>query len=132
MDPDSIKCVIVVRDGPIPPTKHQALSVVMKFLPLVADDAPLIHVRRGTPGLMGDESLRDELALSLVGEMEDKGMLEPGAWERSRRMYVLAGDAADTDYLITAVLKAEPARKADSPRHPNWLTNLLRLRPRRP
>ncbi|UUU43373.1 hypothetical protein [Streptomyces sp. NBC_00162] len=107
MDPDGIEGVIIARDGFILPTMEEALVVVTKFLPLIADDAPLIHLRRSVPGTMSDESTRDELALSLVLELEREGPMAPGAWARSRRMFVLAGAANDTDYLVTVVRKRE-------------------------
>ncbi|MFJ8827805.1 hypothetical protein ACIREE_39495 [Streptomyces sp. NPDC102467] len=107
--PDTIEGVVVVRDGLIRPAMDEVLPVVMKFLPLVADDAPLLHVGRGTPGMMGDEATRDQLAQSLLLELELEGTLAPGAWVRSRRMFVLAGAANDTDYLVTVVTRKQGA-----------------------
>lgn len=119
MDPDGIEGVIVARDGPILPTMDDALVVVTKFLPLIADDAPLIHIRRSVPGMMSDESTRDELALSLVLELERERVMAPGAWVRSRRMFV-PGAANDTNYLITVVRKSEQQPSPADRRPPIW------------
>ncbi|MFL6119244.1 hypothetical protein [Actinophytocola sp.] len=107
MDPNEIEGVIVARDGLIPPTMDEALVPVTKFLPLIADDAPLIHIRRSIPGLMSDESTREELARSLVLEMEREMAITSAAWARSERMFIRAGTANDTDYLIIVVRKDE-------------------------
>ncbi|MFD5030003.1 DUF6585 family protein [Streptomyces sp. NPDC058405] len=115
MDPNGIEGVIVARDGFTLPTMDEALVVVTKFLPLIADDAPLIHIRRSVPGMMGDESTRDELAQSLVLKLEGEGVIAAGAWVRSRRMFVLAGDANDTNYLITVVRKNLRAQTRPEP-----------------
>ncbi|MWA15722.1 hypothetical protein [Streptomyces sp. BA2] len=108
--PESIEGVVVARDGLIPPTMEEALRVVTKFVPLTADDAPLIHNRPGVPGLMSDTSTRDEMASSLVHDLEREGLLAHGAWTRSRRLFILAGTAIDTDYLITVVRKPKGTR----------------------
>ncbi|KUN38753.1 hypothetical protein AQJ27_44025 [Streptomyces olivochromogenes] len=115
MDPEEIEGVIVARDGFILPTMDEALVPVTKHLPLIADDAPLIHIRRSIPGMMGDESTRNELAQSLVRELEHEGAIAAGAWGRSKRMFVLAGDANDTNYLITVVRKKTRAQTRPEP-----------------
>lgn len=107
MNPESIEAVIVTRDGPIAPTTDQALSVVTRRLPLIDDDAALIHVRRSVPGKMKGESTRERLARSLVYALERDGALGPGAWARSKRELASAGNATDTDYLVTVVQKSE-------------------------
>ncbi|MFD4941361.1 hypothetical protein ACFWNT_02210 [Streptomyces sp. NPDC058409] len=130
MDPDGIEGVVVARDGFILPTMDEALVVVTKFLPLIADDAPLIHIRRSTPGMMSDESTRDELAQSFVLKLEREGVMAPGAWARSRRMFILAGAASDTDYLITVVRKGEQHASPADPRrgtHMATYTYLLQI-----
>lgn len=66
---------------------------------------------------MSDESTRDELALSLVLELEREGPMAPGAWARSRRMFVLAGAANDTDYLVTVVRKRGQHPSSSVPLH---------------
>ncbi|MCX4984995.1 hypothetical protein [Streptomyces sp. NBC_00572] len=105
MDPDTIEGVVVVRDGPIRPTTDEALAVVTKFLPLIPDDAPLLHIRRAGPGTMSDDSTRDGLVQSLLLDLEREGVLVPAAWGRSRHMHVLAGPAGDANYLINVVCK---------------------------
>lgn len=129
-DPDRIEGVIVVRDGLIRPTTDEALAVVTKFLPLIPDDAPLLHVRRAGPGTMSDDSTRDGLARSLLLDLEREGVLAPDAWGRSRRMHVLAGTARDTDYLITVVRKRDrrpsPAAPQDGARRSTY-TYLLQI-----
>ncbi|MFD0548315.1 hypothetical protein ACFQ0X_03440 [Streptomyces rectiviolaceus] len=102
-DPESIEGVVVARDGRIPPTMEEALRVVTKFVPFTADDAPLVHRRPSVPGLMGDASTREELASSLVRDLERQAAFVSGAWARSRRLFILAGAAIDTDYLIIVV-----------------------------
>jgi hypothetical protein len=103
MDPDRIEAVIVTREGPIPPTMDEALDAVTHFLPLVADDAPLIHIHASRPGLMADESGRDELALTLIRDLESEGKLAPGAWNRSKRTFVKTHNRSDTSYLLTVI-----------------------------
>lgn len=103
--PDRIEAVIVTRGGPIRPTMDEALVVVTRFVPLIADDAPVIHIRGGRPGLMADERGRDELALAQIHDLEREGVLAPGAWNRSKRMFIEARDAPDTDYLVTVISK---------------------------
>ncbi|MFB7186476.1 HEAT repeat domain-containing protein [Streptomyces sp. NPDC056230] len=115
MDPEGIEGVIVARDGFILPTMDEALVPVTRHLPLIADDAPLIHIRRSISGMMGDESTRDELAQSLVRELEHEGVIAAGGWGRSRRIFVLAGDANDTNYLITVVRKGEQRPSPSDP-----------------
>ncbi|MFF8375790.1 hypothetical protein ACF07V_06660 [Streptomyces sp. NPDC015661] len=130
MDPDTIEGVIVVRDGPIRPTTDEALTVVTKFLPLVPDDAPLLHIRRGGPGTMSDDSTRDGLVQSLLLDLEREGVLVPGAWGRSRRLHILAGPAGDANYLINVVRKSDrrpsPAASQDGA-HWNTYTYLLQI-----
>lgn len=50
MDPDGIEGVIIARDGFILPTMEEALVVVTKFLPLIADDAPSSTSAEAFPG----------------------------------------------------------------------------------
>jgi hypothetical protein len=130
IDPDTIEGVVVVRDGPIRPTTDEALAVVTKFLPLIPDDAPLLHIRRAGPGTMSDDSTRDGLVQSLLLDLEREGVLAPDAWGRSRRMYVLAGTARDTNYLITVVRKGarrpSPAAPQDGS-HWSTYTYLLQI-----
>ncbi|MGH3720630.1 MAG: hypothetical protein ACRDRI_17645 [Pseudonocardiaceae bacterium] len=76
-----------------------------KFVPILPDDAPLIHIGPGARGMMTDEFARNRLAFSLVQDLERDGVLAPGAWKRSRPLFVRAGTADDTDYLITVVRK---------------------------
>ncbi|MET9558397.1 hypothetical protein [Streptomyces sp. NPDC006645] len=114
-DPDTIEGVVVVREGPIRPTTEVALAVVTKFLPLIPDDAPLLHIRRASPGTMRSEATRDGLAQSLLLDLEREGTLVPGAWVRSRRMHILAGTAQDTDYLITVVRKSDRRQSPAAP-----------------
>ncbi|MDH6142979.1 MULTISPECIES: hypothetical protein [Kitasatospora] len=104
-DPEGIEGVIVARNGPILPTMEDALPFVTKFLPLIADDAPIVHIRRSFPGAMDSESTRNQLAMSHIRELERDGVLLPGAWERSERMFVLSGIKPGTDCLITVVSK---------------------------
>jgi hypothetical protein len=108
VDPDSIERVIVVREGPVAPSTEEALMVVTKFVPLLPDDLPLIRSCSGGRG-MNDEFTRNQMALSLVQDFERDGELAPGAWNRSRRVFVRAGVATDTDYLITVVRKPDSA-----------------------
>jgi hypothetical protein len=105
VEPDRIEAVIVTREGPIPPAMDEALGVVTKFVPLIADDAPLIHIRASKPGLMADESGRDQLALARIHDLEREGILAVGAWNRSERMCVTTRDASDANYLLTVVRK---------------------------
>ncbi|MFA1551863.1 hypothetical protein [Actinomadura chokoriensis] len=108
VDPERIEGVIVTRDGPILPTLDDVLPVVTSWFPLIADDAPLIHIRRGDPQLMGDASARDELARSLICSLESEGVLASGAWERSKRFLASTrGGAVDDDHLIVLVQKPE-------------------------
>lgn len=134
LDPDAIEGVIVTRSGPIRPAADEALTVVMKFLPLIADDAPLLHIRKAAPGMMSDASARDRLAQSLILDLERKGVLAPGAWVRSERMFILPGAAQTTNYLITTVLKSDP-RTSPAASHaasrPSTYTYLLQVLPRR-
>jgi hypothetical protein len=118
LEPDEVEGVVVACDGVIPPTMDEALAVVTRFVPFIDDDAPLVHIGRSVPGLMIDPSTRDELALSLVHDLERGGSLAPGAWERSVRRFILAGAADDPDYLITVV------RKPELTRTPDWLADL--------
>ncbi|MGH3833678.1 MAG: hypothetical protein ACRDRS_25125 [Pseudonocardiaceae bacterium] len=111
MDPDSIERVIVVREGPITPSMDEALAVVTRFVPLLPDDAPLIRICPGARGMMNEKFTRDRLALSLVQGLEHDGVLAPGAWARSRPLFIRAGTTDDTDYLVTVV------RKPDSTPH---------------
>ncbi|MFF2009611.1 hypothetical protein ACFVWY_11120 [Streptomyces sp. NPDC058195] len=130
MDPETIEGVVVARDGAIAPTPGEALVVVTRFLPFLPEDAPLLHIRRSSPGAMSDGSTRDRLALSLVLGLEREGALAPGAWARSRRMFIKAGAARDTDYLITVVhrrhLSAVPAA-APGGAWPGTYTYLLQI-----
>ncbi|MEU2022530.1 hypothetical protein ABZ565_10220 [Streptomyces sp. NPDC016469] len=134
MDPDAIEGVLVVRDGPIRPTTDEALAVVTRFLPLIPDDAPLLHIRRARPGTMGDDSARDGLARALLLDLEREGVLAPAAWGRSRRMHVLAGPGGDADYLIVPVRRSHggvsPAAPHDASR-PGTYTYLLQILPLR-
>lgn len=107
VDPDRIEAVIVTREGPIPPAMDNALEVVTLFLPLIADDAPLIHIRASRPGLMADASGRDELALTRIHDLEREGKLAPGAWNRSKRTFVETHNVADTNYLLTVIRRED-------------------------
>ncbi|MEL5955686.1 hypothetical protein AADR41_13075 [Streptomyces sp. CLV115] len=134
VDPDAIEGVVVVRDGPIRPTTDEALAVVTKFLPLIPDDAPLLHIRRAGPGTMSDGSTRDGLVQSLLLDLEREGVLAPDAWGRSRRMHILAGPAGDANYLIATVQKSDQRTSPAAPHaasHPGTYTYLLQILPRR-
>ncbi|MEV2251687.1 trypsin-like peptidase domain-containing protein [Streptomyces sp. NPDC050147] len=74
----------------------------------MADDASPIHNRPSVPRLMSDASARDEMASSLVHGLKREGRLTRGAWARSRRLFILAGTAIGTDYLITVVGRQLP------------------------
>ncbi|WP_328901579.1 hypothetical protein OHR86_18085 [Streptomyces sp. NBC_00441] len=134
MDPEAIEGVLVVRDGPIRPTTDDALAVVTRFLPLIPDDAPLLHIRRARPGTMSDASGRDGLAQSLLLDLEREGVLAPASWGRSRRMHILAGPGGDADYLIVPVqrshLRVPPAAPHPASR-PGTYTYLLQILPLR-
>ncbi|WP_052433336.1 hypothetical protein [Streptacidiphilus carbonis] len=120
IEPDDVEAVIVVRDGLIPPTLEQAFPVVSKFLPLIEDDLGLIHIRRRAVGDMDGSRSSDRLAMSLVHDLEREGALYPGAWERSKRLEVMAGAARGGDYLLTVV------RKSDRQKRPDWLADQVR------
>lgn len=117
LDPDRIEAVIITREGPIPPTMDEALEVVTYFFPLIADDAPLIHICASRPGLMADENRRDELALTRIHDLEREGKLESGAWSRSKRIFVKVNDAPDTSYLLTMVRKEAGSREGNQIMH---------------
>lgn len=107
ISPDRIECIIVMRDGIIPPAIGEAMPVVTRILPLIADDTPLVDIRRGGPSLMRDDPARDELALSHIRVMERDGLLKPGARARSTRLFVPASHTNDDDHLITVVARQE-------------------------
>jgi hypothetical protein len=111
IDPDTIERIIVARDGPIPPSRDDALSVAIRFVPIIADDAPLLRIRPSFPGMMNDERSRGRLAVALVQGLESEGVLAPGSWERSRSMHVLGHAVGDADYLMIVVRKPESAAK---------------------
>jgi len=134
MDPDAIEGVVVVRDGPIRPTTEEALTVVTRFLPLIPDDAPLLHIRRARPGTMGDGAARDGLAQSLLLDLEREGVLAPASWGRSRRMHILAGPGGDGDYLIVPVQRSHQRVPPTAPHavsSPGTYTYLLQILPLR-
>ncbi|MEV5601474.1 hypothetical protein AB0L33_08545 [Streptomyces sp. NPDC052299] len=134
MDPNAIEGVLVVRDGPIRPTTDDALAVVTRFLPLLPDDAPLLHIRGARPRTMGDHATRDALAQSVLLDLEREGALAPDSWGRSRRMHILAGPAGDGDYLLVPVRKS-PGRVPPAAPHaasaPGTYTYLLQILPLR-
>lgn len=133
IDPDDIEAVVVVRDGLIPPTMDDALVPVTKFLPLIADDAPIIHIRRSVLGMMTDDATRDELASSLLRELEREEVVAPAASVRSDNMFIRAGEANDTDYLIVVVRKDVRRSRASSRNRAEQATYtyLLQILPRR-
>ncbi|GGZ87094.1 hypothetical protein GCM10010301_69600 [Streptomyces plicatus] len=134
MDPAAIEGVLVVRDGPIRPTTDDALAVVTRFLPLISDDAPLLHIRRARPGTMSDNATRDALARSLLLDLEREGALAPDSWGRSRRMHILAGPGGDGDYLIVPVqksLRRLPPATPHAASGPGTYTYLLQILPLR-
>jgi hypothetical protein len=104
--PERIEAVIVTRDGPIPPTMAEALDVVPRFVPLIADDAALIHIRPSKPGAMAERSGREELTLAQVRELEREGVLAPGAAERARCVFAEVSNGAVGKYLVAVVSKA--------------------------
>jgi hypothetical protein len=117
--PESIECLVVVRDGPIAPTMEEVLPVVTGFLPLLTDDTDLIRIGRGARGAMADLFARDRLAGSLVHGLERDGVLEPDAWRRSRLVHLRASAAnEDADYLVTVVQK--PPRPGRDPAYYQW------------
>ncbi|HEX6470380.1 MAG TPA: hypothetical protein VF069_14880 [Streptosporangiaceae bacterium] len=128
VEPDDIERVIVVRDGPVTPTMDEALTVVTRFVPLWTDDTPLIGIRRGRPGMMNDRPARDRLAARLVHAMERDGELAPGAWERARPLFIKAGGADDTDYLLTVIKRPAPAH---DPAWGRYIADLMREHVRR-
>jgi hypothetical protein len=112
--PDRIEAVIVTREGPILPAMDEALDAVTMFVPLIADDAPLIHIRPGKPGLMAEKSGREELAITRVHDLEREGILAPGAWNRSERIFAKVPDASASKYLMTVIGKAEVSAPGDA------------------
>ncbi|MFF9352702.1 hypothetical protein [Streptomyces sp. NPDC014734] len=134
MDPDAIEGVLVVRDGPIRPTTDDALAVVTRFLPLLPEDAPLLHIREARPGAMSDNAARDALARSLLLDLEREGVLAPDSWGRSRRMHILAGPEGDGDYLIVPVQRSLRRLSPAAPHAasgPGTYTYLLQILPLR-
>jgi hypothetical protein len=116
--PDRIEAVIVIRDGPIPPTMNEAIGVVSMFVPLIVDDAPLIHIRRSKPGLMTERSCQEELALTRIHDLEREGILAPGAWNRSECIFAKSPEAFVSSYLLTVIGKAEDFTPGDAKVHP--------------
>jgi hypothetical protein len=103
--PERIEAVIVTRDGPIPPTMAEALDVVPRFVPLIADDAALIHIRPSKPGLMAARSGREELTLAQVRELERERVLAPGAAQRARCVFVEVSNGAVGKYLVAVITR---------------------------
>ena len=128
IDPDTIERIIVARDGPIPPSMDDALAVATRFVPIIADDAPLIRIRPSSPGMMNDERSLGRLAVAIVQGLESEGVLAPGAWERSRSMHVLGHTLGDADYLMIVVRKLESAAK---PAWPHDVASLMHDHTRR-
>jgi hypothetical protein len=104
--PDRIEAVIVTRDGPIPPTMDEALDAVTRYVPLIADDAPLIYIRPSKPGLMTEKLGREELALTHIHDLEREGVLALGALNRSECISAEIRDAADGNYLLIVIAEA--------------------------
>jgi hypothetical protein len=104
--PDRIEAVIVMRDGPVPPALNEAIDVVTMFVPLIADDAPLLQIRPSKPGHMAENRAREELAVARVHELEHEGILAPGAWECSERIFVKRPEVSALGYLMTVIGKA--------------------------
>jgi hypothetical protein len=105
--PDRIEAVIVTRDGPIPPTMDEALDAVTRYVPLIADDALLIHIRPSKPGLMAEKSARDELALTRIHDLERDGVLAQGAWNRSELIFAKIHNVSAINYLLIVVGKSD-------------------------
>ena len=104
--PDCIEAVIVTRHGPIPSTMDEALDVALSFVPLTRDDAPLIHIRSSKPGVMAEKTGRDELAITLIHDLERQGILAKSALNRSECIFTGQRHEAGDNYLLIVIGKA--------------------------
>ncbi|GAA4607172.1 hypothetical protein BJY16_006192 [Actinoplanes octamycinicus] len=118
VDPDDIERILVARDGPILPDRNEALGITMEYVPILAEDEPLIMRCRVGPDAAHTRSFpaaehpADEILPAIVAEFEARALLSPGAATRSTCLRLPGDDEADGWYL--AVVTAPPSLPWDA------------------